>query len=421
MIMPLFSGESPILPPALNYVLSTLMREAIAHKSRKSDDDRVAFDIHRSLAFRLLHEHFERQTHNRALQIIKEAWDRRAQFGLYLRNFSLGSVNSEPVPTQEDDDPYDILTNTNFADLRLQLAIAKHISSWLPVIGIENPAYDPRHKNTLPKLSLNNESWRGVASSLIGAAEIIIIYYDQSSLGVNVELDMIRSLGRQRSTLVVRPSGRLLISLDEVNTIRQRAFAALHYQTPNFDQSNASRGGEELADFPITVSWDESGYAIRRLKKVIANIQRWRGHFSEACPMPLAPQFPENLKQWAGNSIMAHKLLARSEAENGNLANSEDHLTACLVVSFLTDSPDIRASTFLGLAYIQWSQGKLSYAIENLERALDLFERLPSMDYSSLSEISSALQQYRKQYRIRAILKRISTLQDDLSIRVSSR
>lgn len=420
MIMPLFNGASS-MPPALNHVLSTLMREAITHNSRKSDDDLVAFDIHRSLAFRLLHEHFEQQTHDRALQIIKEAWDRRAQFGLYLRNFNLGSVNSEPVSTQDDDDRFDILTNTNFADLRLQLAIAKHISSWLPVIGIENPAYDPRHKNTLPKLSLNNESWRGVAGSLIGAADIIIIYYNQSSPGVNGELDMIRNLGRQRSTVVVRPAGRLLKLLDEVNTVRQRAFAALHHQTPDLDQSNAARGGEELADFPVTVSWDESGYAIRRLKNVIVNIERGLGHFSESCPMPVAPQFPDNLKQWAGNSFMAHKLLARSEAESGNLASSEDHLTACLVVSFLTDSPDIRASTFLGLAYIQWSQGKLAYAIENLERALELFERLPAMDYSSLTESSSALQQYRKQYRIRTILKRISSLQDDLSMRVSSR
>jgi hypothetical protein len=407
---------SPFLPPVLNHVLMNLMREVGLPKPGKSDDESRAFDVYRSLSLTLLHEHFELQTHERALKLIKDAWDSHAPFGLYLRNFSLGSVNSEPFTPAKDDDPgtYNMLTSTSMADLNLQIGITKHVANLLPIVSVENPAYDPRHKNGLPKLCLSDESWCEVAESLIAAAEIIIIYYEQPASGVNIELDMIRSLGRQQATVVVRPSGRSIVGLEQGNRIRQEVFPPHDQQAANTDQSNALGAAENLADFATAVSWDETGPAVRRLKKAIAKIPRpqSRVDFSRECPAPLAPQPPERVKQWANASTMAHQLLARREFENGNLNGAEDQITACLALTFFGDNAVIRAGMFLWLAHIQWLQAKLDYATDNVERALDLLERLPPIDYSPLSEISASLRQYRKLHRVRTILRRISALQD---------
>lgn len=416
-----FTPYSPTLPPSINYALLLLMQEAVAPAT--PEEERAQLELNRALAFDLLHRHFESRTHERARAIIKEAWERQGPFCLYLRNFALGGVNTEPFDDAEETlEPGggNVLTIASMADVRLQIALAKHVAARVPVVGVENPSYDSRGGNTLPKLSLSDVSWRAVVRKLIAAAECIILFYDRPSAGVSIELDMIRRARRQPATVVVLPSGELSAGLEFVNSIRERAADVLTSgldEPISFDKPGESNEVkiEGPPDFPVGVRWDESPRAVRLLKDAIVRLPPQKGHvrFSKRAPVPRAPGPPKGLKDWAEVSGTSYGILAADEITKGDLTRAEDLLAARIAVSFWGDDLAARSDTFLWLGYVQLCQGKLQYAVENMERALDILERSPAdAAYRSgmLRDMSSDLEQYREHRRVRALLKRISRL-----------
>lgn len=405
---------SPILPPIINTNLLMLAREVLSGPQR-TEFDQKAWDEHRSLSLSLLQHHFESATHDRALEIIKDAWSNRTPFGVYLRNFGLGTVLSEPF---SDSDSFnheeEILTFVSMVDFNLQLEIEKHIINETPIIGVENPAYDQRQKDGLPKLILDNASWLDVVKGLVTAAAIILIFYDEPSPGLDSEIQLMRDLDRQSSTIVIRPTGQTLQSIRGDKRLREDVFSSL--PGAKVEQAVPRSFGGKLMDFPNQLPWDQSVVAIRRLKEAITGILllRNQANFDVDCPQPARPEPADDVKLWGQTSIGAHELLAKQAVRDGNLVNAEDHITWCLAVSFFCDDSDVRAIAFVYLAYVQWFHGELTYAIDNLERSLDILSRLPPRDYSMLAEFVQMLQPYRNEDRVESLLRRIDNLQSDL-------
>lgn len=422
-MLPMFSGESPILPPPINYALLIMLQEAIAPDRALAGAEREELEVRRAVSLQVLHKYVEAQTHARALKIIEDAWARESDFGLYLRGFSLGGVNTGELEDEEIDGPLlfrNTFTIISMVDDTLQRTLIKHIAQRLPIVSIENPAYDQRSENSLPKLSLSDTSWKSIVRKLIAAAKVILIYYDQVSPGIIDELRLVRRLRRQGSTIIIKPSAEVVSELKGVYELRRRAAEVFtpHQQAAYPDPSEVRSGIEDLNDFPVVITWDGSRKSIKRLKEAIAQISARRGQevrFSKRVPAPDAPRPPEYIKAWTDNSISAHLIMADDKLEKGDLTGVEDEFTACIAMSYWGDDPKARAVAFLCLGRVQLYQEKTRYAVENLGRALDVLERLALSDYSVLSgmfaEISAKLKQYRRHRVVRLLLKRIARLQ----------
>lgn len=420
MMLP-FNGHSPILPFVINYALLVLYQESFNLPPDLPDDERMSIDMGRSVTLFTLHQHFEAQTHEQAVEIIKGAWGRHSRFGLYLRNFSLGAQNTT-LPDGEEAEGAgggDVVSMISMVDVRLQNAIVKHISPELPFVGIENPSYDPRHDGTLPKLSLLDDAWPKVVRQLIAAAEVILLCYDRPSPGVSAELGLIRKLGRQQATVVIQPAGEAASSQNLMTSLRRQAqtYGAFIEDPREAMAAGAPPAPPNLGDFTNVVLWDERAGSLRRLKKAVCEItpQHGRVRFTKRAPAPAAPRPPSELELLADSIIQDGLTLAGEKFRRGNPVLAEDILTTCLAWSFWGDIAEARAVLFLSLAAIQLRQEKVRYAAENIRRALDIVERLRSPDLPTLLEtfkdVAAGIKRYGDNSVARKILKRVKELQ----------
>jgi len=390
MITPPFGGYSPVLPAPINIGIQALFQEAMDRNRPRTGSQREALELRREVSFGFLHEYFEAETHERAIDLIKNVWKQREPFCLYLRNFGLGSRTSEPAfgrPLADGTVPYMIGADMRLEDERFQSVLSTHIAPKLAMVAVENPAFDYRKKTCLPRLALADASWRATVSDLIAAAEVIIVYFNQPTRGVSDEIAMIRDSGRQGATI--------LVMLPEAS------------------------GTTGFPDFPITLTWQDFSTDPAPLWDAIHSLppQESHKHFAANPPTPAPPSAPLLIRQEADLMINAGLTLAGDEFRQEKFVDMDDRLSACIAMSYWGDIAEARALAYLWIATGQFRREK-GYAPDNLERALDIFERLiRSGRYARFSppqmfdQIVPLLSPYQGNPRMESHLERIRRLQ----------
>ena len=348
LIFPRFGGYSPVLPAPINNSILSLFQEAMDPNRPRSGPERNLLEVRRALSFELLHKYFEARTHQLAVDLIRRLWSDNGPFCLYLRNFGLGASSSAPeiVGTLPDQATLvvrgvDMLMN----DELFQRALVAHVAPRLPVIGIENPAFDFRGQG-FPKLQILGDEWRAVVNDLICAAEVIVVYFDKPTRGVGEELAMIRAAGRQSATV-------LAVSTKEGTSI-------------------------SAPDFPIQLPWSDDAAQPDLLTRAIASIpaQQLHKRFAPNPPAVPAPAAPPAIRLEAEFVVNAGLSLAGQQFRENKLVDMEDRLSVCLAMAFWGDIPEARMLAFLWIARSQLCRQWTQYATANLDRALDIGERL---------------------------------------------
>ncbi len=352
----------------------------------RSPSERVALEVRRDGHFDLLHKEFERRLHERAVKIIELAWFEHSPFCLYLRNFGLGAQTSrrEISKTSEPGEfLFEAETVDRMFDARFQSALADHVQARIPVVAVENPALD---WPWTPRLRITDPAWQPVVADLIAAADVIILYFEKASPGVGEEIALIRSAGRQSSTVVV-----------------SSVFAASY----------------DLSDFPTIVRWDDENQNPEALLAAMDAISEKPASksYAPAAPTPPAPQPPKSIRTEAELVIDAGLELAGWQFRKGKLIDMEDRLAICAAMSFWGDIPEVRAVIWIQMARSQLQRSLKVQAIANLERALDVCERLQSSSTPTKSamrslfrDIPRRLSRYKEGRRVAALLARIEAI-----------
>lgn len=348
LIFPRFGGYSPVLPAPINTSILSLFQEAMDPDRPREGAERTALEMRRALSFKLLHNYFEARTHQLAAELVRRVWSDNGPFCLYLRNFGLGASSSEPeiIGTLADESPLVVRgVDMLMEDENFQRAMVAHVAPRLPVIGIENPAFDFRGQG-FPKLQIPGDTWRAVVNDLIGAAEVIVVYFDKPTRGIGEELAMIRAAGRQSATVLV------------VST----------------------KGGTTISapDFPIQLQWNADAAEPNILIEAIASIpaQKFHKRFTPSSPELPEPTAPPAIRLEAEFVINAGLSLAGQEFREYKLIDMEDRLSVCLAMAFWGDIPEARILAFLWIARSQLRRQWIEYATANLDRAVDIGERL---------------------------------------------
>jgi len=153
----------------------------------------------RKLAIDSLRLHFKEKPHQRSVEIITDALEQQTPFCLYLRNFDLGAR-----VYAGRDDPFGLPQNATLMpgmfDGEMQRHIQSIVSALVPALCIRNPAFDG---GDVPGFIVGDDDWQALAHSLVRNAGLIVMYYLTASSGVMDELALIRSQGKQDSTLIV--------------------------------------------------------------------------------------------------------------------------------------------------------------------------------------------------------------------------
>jgi hypothetical protein len=353
-----FSGYSPVLPSIINSMTLQLYLAARDPARPGSGSERDTLEANFSLALYALHHHFENDTHGVAVAILKKAWRQHEPFALYLRSFSFGAQLGEPHAGESGfiiADTHDLMEDELF-----QTWLVEHVVPRIPVVAIENPTFELRHDNSLPRLSLTDESWQRVVTSIIPAVAMIFMYIGPITDGVRWEIDAVRAANRQRSTI-------------------------LCYTEPivNID----------VSDFPIAVAWQgerASAMALSTMQTAPADekVQYLELDFpSEPLPPPPVHSHTDaiaNMGLLAGRGMM----------ENGSFVDAVDAFVASIAASFWSQNAHARAFAYRYLASAFRRQDKVQYAIENLERAVDLFERFARDQPSSVAEVMRDVREF---------------------------
>jgi hypothetical protein len=368
-LMPTFKGQSPVLPPVINGALVALFEPTIHPGYPEGGEQRAALASDRLLALDLLHKFFEARGHERALGIIRHAWERREGIALYLRNFDLGGRLMDAA----EDGVWGVLgraadpIHTSFVgsiasteDWRFQRALAEHIAPHTPVIGIENPVMDSASALDLPKLSFADDSWKDIVSQLIGAAKVIFLFYAGSARGIDFELELVRRAGRQSATVLA-----LAVRSDD-------PFVPAHVVL----KPDAAK----VEDFPHLLRWDASAEAVASLVSLVDLMppQQEALRFSSQPPLPAAPQPPTAVRDETDSAANMMYLHAMRWIKEGSLLRAEDALVGCIALSYWSGLVLARTAAYHALVLVQMHQRKPAPFRENLARWLDILEYVRS-------------------------------------------
>lgn len=392
MIFPGFGGYSPILPAPVNTSILALFQEAMDRDRPRSGPGREMLEMRREVSFDVLHRYVNAQSHERACEIVKRAWATGDRFCLYLRNFTLGARTLEPVPRQHMADGrvmQEISSVILMEDDRFQRALARDVAGELPVIGLENPAFDFRHEHSIPRLTLPSDAWKTTVSTLIAAAEVIILYFDEPTPGVTEEISLLRHHARQDATVLAL-------------------------------SSNAAVAGQ-LDDFPVTFAWTEHPSGPVHLAALVRSMppQADRRRFATEIPAPPAPVPPRAIREECEFVVNAGLVLAGEELRTGKLVDAEDRLAVCVAMTIWGDIPEARVVALLGIARSQFLRHQPAYGATNLGRALDTGEwlvRVGRLEPASLAAMLSGfpefLEPYRGEAKAQQLLARIRVLEN---------
>ncbi|HEX2210443.1 MAG TPA: hypothetical protein VHG93_22380 [Longimicrobium sp.] len=382
-----FSGYSPALPPIINSAILTLYLGVRDPDRARAGPDRELLEQNCEVSLEYLHRFFENDPHERARQVVQSAMERGSPFGLYLRSFAFGARAGQPESAIEEIDGIadaEVITTTmRMKDDSLQRAIVEHLAALVPVVAVTNPALELRRQGGLPRLALGDD-WQEVVEKLVRNAAVILLYLDdEPSAGVATEMELIRQAGRQASTIVL---------------VADPAATAC---PPDFTRV-VPRREEDIATLRAAVAGVLARHAPRA---------------PERFSLPAPPGPPAALAEHCDAIINMGLLAAGEQVRTGSALAATDDLMAVIAMSFWAGNAAARAVAFAKLAVLQHQQGRVRYAVANLERALDLLERLapvaetPAGLIGELSGLRAELERQRHVARAEALLDRLRALE----------
>lgn len=205
--MKLGDGKLPpfigYLPPGVDGLILELLNMSYKDYPPRRGRTGAQLSQDRKLAIESLWRHFKQKPHQRAVGIVAAAMKGRRPFCLYLRNFGLG-----PRVYPARNDPFGLPQVVTMAsgqfDLTLQRRIQEIVSPTVPALSIRNPAGDG---GEMPAFIVGDGEWAELARTLVRNAGLIVMYFLSLTSGVAEELELIRSAGKQNTTLVVTEEG----------------------------------------------------------------------------------------------------------------------------------------------------------------------------------------------------------------------
>ena len=330
-------------PPHLDGTLIELMNDAPPPPHTAPPWEQDALDFRREIALAHVHRHFESESHEAAAEILRAAWREKAAFGLFLRNFSLGGQIGERTAEW-------IGTRVSTADARLQQHLLEEGPLGLPLVAIQNPAFDFEGDSYIPKLMLPGDEWLDVVRPLVTAAQLIVFYYVYPSAGVTDELELISGASRQEATVIVCDEGTVD---DDLEPLRRRGFR--HF-----------------------VAWG-TGTAASDLAGTVDGILRgpYEGAFTPLPPLEFRPAIPAEMQDTVTRVAGAAMQEAQDHARAGRIAEGENAVVRCLVLCCYGGYDEGRALAHLELARAQhYGRGKTILARANYDRAIEIYRRL---------------------------------------------
>lgn len=128
----------------------------------------------------------------------------KSPFGLYLRNFDLeagtGSLN-KPFPG------WDKGSRVYYCQTRPRVAFEEDMAVWLgtspPILAAANQRDLLGYRRPFPRLYLNTTNWLEELGEFIGYAAAIVVHMTSYSSSIQFELDLIRKVSKQGSTVIV--------------------------------------------------------------------------------------------------------------------------------------------------------------------------------------------------------------------------
>jgi hypothetical protein len=182
-------------------------------------------------------------THVEARRILADCYVSGRPFALYLRNFSREAMRSsvmERVGPVRVDFATLATVYTSFQPDHLQGKLVGALLPFLPVVGIRNPqdlipGFE-QHDLRAPMLDIPESDWVEVLEQLVSSAHLIVAVCEHESLGIQLELETIRRLGRADSTVIVLPEP---LSDEERETRRVLSLVVASFGdgSPPFDPS----------------------------------------------------------------------------------------------------------------------------------------------------------------------------------------
>lgn len=288
-------------------------------------------------------------------------------FGLYLRNFILGS-RTEPGGIDPFGIPQSMLM-TSPDDTDMQTVLSENFPE-VPFIAISNPAFSV---GALPQVVLSNDDWLPTVESLAAMASVIVIFFLTSTPGVLHEFEVLRRLGVQERTIIV------IASEDPRNNTLLNVGRAVYRQPEDKRPVVGNTSHSIPDDFPHRVKLNQQEKSWQKVVNSVQNrIKNYHAVPSKNIitipkrPMP-GIEINDKLTALALKEFdLGNQLFQQNKGEE-----AEDAFIRALVYNYFAWSPLGRAVTFISLANVE--RFILKYPNEAVScyfNALNLFESL---------------------------------------------
>jgi hypothetical protein len=236
--------------------------------------------------------------------------------------------------------------------MALEATLLKYATE-VPFVAIENFAFDGTGKAYVPKLSLSDDQWRGVASVLIGGARIIVFYISELTEGVVEEFEFISHSSRQADTVLV---------------LDRKA-------SPEISEQIHQRG-----PFLHAINWgDQKDRNSHDLENAVLQVlQQPRTSVFDTLPsLGRRAGLPEDLSHQVRVVAGLAMQEAQQHAEKGEILLGQNALVRCIVLCCLSGYDEGRARAFLELARAQFfGREKSNLARINYNCAIGTYTRL---------------------------------------------
>lgn len=311
--------------------------------------------------------------HQAAERIVRAAAAAGRPFGLYLRNFVLGSTATSGG--HDEHGSQRVITFVYPLDELMQSWLVERAGAKVPFVGIGNRA---AVFGALPRFELSYRDWEAGAGTLIAHAGAIVLFFLTTTPGVAIEIDMLRAAGAQERTLVVVQDD------DPRDDALERVVRNVYGDGPEAAADGSSvpepSRRQPPEDFPHRVHVGDASSAIGdALGAAIDDLVR---RARPARPGDLAP-LPRPDGPSADALAMAHRL-AQAEYQAGGEAwkrgegiAAEDAAMRSIVFSHWARDPLARALAFSLLGSVERNLlHDSTAAVAAFSLALDLFESI---------------------------------------------
>lgn len=336
----------------------------------------------RFMTLHLLESEMIDSDNNEVAAIITKLAADNKPFGLYLRNFALGA-RTRPAVHEQYGVPQ-MATMMSPDDIDMQ-SLLKNEFPEIPFVAISNPAY---HTKTIPQLILSNDRWMQAADNLIKHAGFIVMFFLTATPGVNDEINMLRSAGAQKRTIIV------IAPEDPRNNSLGKSMLAIYGELPETGTDTTARDMDALhsllPDFPYIINLEKNG----KQKTFIAAMHEI---ISAAAPIvnkeifsiPPRPKPAAQLLQLAHNGALNEFTNGQRFYEAGDGKAAEDAFIRSIVFNYWAWDRLGRAVAFLNLGHTE------RYLLKYPNEAVDCYFKSLNLMVSILDVSPTARESYK--------------------------